>query len=114
MASNNYCAGIFGIKEILCPFYIPPIPRINHNIISLIDEQRHSYFGAGFDGGLFGAALGSITFDTRLGGSNLIGDFDWQINANRLIKECMTGIAMRKKGLTEKHYLSPLSKRHAR
>jgi len=31
------------------------------------------------------------------------------MNANRLIKECMTGIAMRKKGLTEKHYLSPLS-----
>jgi agmatinase len=36
------------------------------------------------------------------------------LNANRLIKECMTGIAMRKKGITEKHYLSPLSKRHAR
>lgn len=34
------------------------------------------------------------------------------MNANRLIKECMTGIAMRKKGLTEPHYLSPLSKRH--
>jgi agmatinase len=36
------------------------------------------------------------------------------LNANRLIKECMTGIAMRKKGITEKHYLSPLTKRHAR
>ena len=34
--------------------------------------------------------------------------------ANRLIKECMTGIAMRKKGLTETHYLSPLTKRHGR
>ena len=34
--------------------------------------------------------------------------------ANRLIKECMTGIAMRKKGITEKHYLSPLTKRHER
>ncbi len=31
------------------------------------------------------------------------------MNANRLIRECMTGIAMRKKGLTEKHYLSPLT-----
>jgi len=31
------------------------------------------------------------------------------MNANRLIRECMTGIAMRKKGLTEEHYLSPLS-----
>jgi len=34
------------------------------------------------------------------------------LTANRLIKECMTGIAMRKKGLTQKHYLSPLTKRH--
>jgi agmatinase len=31
------------------------------------------------------------------------------LHANRLIRECMTGIAMRKKGLTEKHYLSPLT-----
>lgn len=31
------------------------------------------------------------------------------LNANRLIRECMTGIAMRKKGLTEPHYLSPLT-----
>jgi agmatinase len=35
-----------------------------------------------------------------------------KLNANRLIKECMTGIAMRKKGLTEPHYLSPLTKSH--
>ena len=34
------------------------------------------------------------------------------LNANRLIKECMTGIAMRKKGLTDPHYLSPLTKTH--
>lgn len=31
------------------------------------------------------------------------------LNANRLIRECLTGIAMRKKGLTEEHYLSPLT-----
>ncbi|UCD67530.1 MAG: arginase family protein, partial [Betaproteobacteria bacterium] len=31
------------------------------------------------------------------------------LNANRLIRECMTGIAMRKKGLTDRHYLSPLT-----
>ena len=31
------------------------------------------------------------------------------LNANRLIRECLTGIAMRKKGLTDKHYLSPLT-----
>jgi len=36
------------------------------------------------------------------------------LTANRLIKECMTGIAMRKKGLTEKHYLSPLTVKHGR
>lgn len=34
------------------------------------------------------------------------------MNANRIIKECMTGIAMRKKGLTEPHYLSPLTEHH--
>jgi agmatinase len=31
------------------------------------------------------------------------------MNANRLIRECMTGIAMRKQGITEKHYLSELT-----
>jgi agmatinase len=34
------------------------------------------------------------------------------LNANRLIKECMTGMAMRKKGIVEPHYLSPLTKHH--
>ncbi len=29
------------------------------------------------------------------------------LNANRVVRECLTGIAMRKRGLTEKHYLSP-------
>jgi agmatinase len=33
-------------------------------------------------------------------------------NANRLIKERLTGIAMRKQGLTEPHYLSPLTRQH--
>ena len=36
------------------------------------------------------------------------------LNANRLIKECMTGIAMRKKGLTKPHYLSPLTRSHGK
>ena len=31
------------------------------------------------------------------------------LNANRLVRECLVGIAMRKKGLTEPHYLSPLT-----
>ncbi|MEE8145965.1 MAG: agmatinase family protein [Longimicrobiales bacterium] len=29
--------------------------------------------------------------------------------ANRLLRECLTGIAMRKKGITDEHYLSPLT-----
>jgi len=32
------------------------------------------------------------------------------LNANRIIREALTGMAMRKMGLTEKHYLSPLTK----
>lgn len=32
--------------------------------------------------------------------------------ANRLVRECLTGIAMRKKGLTDPHYLSPLTVKH--
>lgn len=36
------------------------------------------------------------------------------LNANRIIRECLTGIAMRKKGLTEPHYLSPLTSSHGR
>jgi hypothetical protein len=31
------------------------------------------------------------------------------MNANRVVRECPTGPAMRKKGLTAKHYLGPLA-----
>ncbi len=34
------------------------------------------------------------------------------LNSNRIIRECLTGIAMRKKGIKEKHYLSPLTTGH--
>jgi agmatinase len=36
------------------------------------------------------------------------------MNANRVVRECLTGLAMRKKGLTGKHYLSPLTVEHNR
>lgn len=36
------------------------------------------------------------------------------INANRIVRECLTGIAMRKMVLTDKHYLSPLTTDHGR
>ena len=32
--------------------------------------------------------------------------------ANRVARECLTGLAMRKMGLTKKHYLSPLTTKH--
>ncbi|MFQ5993660.1 MAG: agmatinase family protein [Acidiferrobacterales bacterium] len=31
------------------------------------------------------------------------------LNSNRLVRECLVGLAMRKKGITEEHYLSPLT-----
>ena len=34
------------------------------------------------------------------------------MNANRIVRECLTGIAMRKLGLTDKHYLSPFTTDH--
>ena len=34
------------------------------------------------------------------------------LNATRVIQECLTGIAMRKRGITEKRYLSPLTVDH--
>ena len=34
------------------------------------------------------------------------------LNANRIVSECLTGIAMRKRGMTEKGYLSPLTTEH--
>ena len=33
-------------------------------------------------------------------------------NSNRIIAECLTGIAMRKKGITDPRYLSPLTTEH--
>ena len=36
------------------------------------------------------------------------------LNANRLVQECLTGIAMRKKGITDGRYLSPLTSGDAR
>ncbi len=35
------------------------------------------------------------------------------LNSAHIIKACLTGIAMNREGLTEKHYLSPLSSEHA-
>jgi agmatinase len=34
------------------------------------------------------------------------------MNASRVVKECLNGIALRKRGLTEKNYLSPLTTEH--
>lgn len=34
------------------------------------------------------------------------------MNANRIVRECLTRLAMRKMGLTDKHYLSPLATDH--
>lgn len=34
------------------------------------------------------------------------------LNSVRIMRECLTGIAMRRKGLTEEHYLSPLTTDH--
>ncbi len=34
------------------------------------------------------------------------------LNADRILRECLTGIAMRKEGLTDRHYLSPLTVDH--
>jgi hypothetical protein len=31
------------------------------------------------------------------------------MNANRIVRECLVGIAMRKKGITEEDYLNPLT-----
>jgi hypothetical protein len=31
------------------------------------------------------------------------------LNANRIVREYLVGIAIRKKGITEEHYLSPLT-----
>ena len=33
-------------------------------------------------------------------------------NANRIVRECLTGLAMRKLGITEPNYLSPLTREH--
>jgi arginase family enzyme len=35
------------------------------------------------------------------------------LNSAHIIKACLTGLAMNKEGITEKHYLSPLSSEHA-
>ena len=35
------------------------------------------------------------------------------LNSVHIIKACLTGLAMNKKGLTAEHYLSPLSSEHA-
>ena len=34
------------------------------------------------------------------------------LNANRIMRECLTGIAMHRVGLTQPHYLSPLTTEH--
>jgi agmatinase len=34
------------------------------------------------------------------------------LNANRIIRECLTGVAMNKGGITEPNYKSPLTVKH--
>jgi agmatinase len=34
------------------------------------------------------------------------------MNDNRIVRECLTGMAMRKMGLTDSHYLDPLATEH--
>jgi arginase family enzyme len=36
------------------------------------------------------------------------------LNSERIVRECLVGLAMRKKGITEPHYLSPLTSSHGR
>jgi agmatinase len=31
------------------------------------------------------------------------------LNANRIVRECLVGLALRKKGITQEHYLDPLT-----
>ena len=35
------------------------------------------------------------------------------VNSAHIVKACLTGLAMRREGLTAKHYLSPLASEHA-
>ncbi len=35
--------------------------------------------------------------------------YETVLNSERIVRECMVGIAMRKKGITDKHYLAPLT-----
>ncbi len=36
------------------------------------------------------------------------------LNSERVVRECLVGIALRKKGLTDPHYLSPITVSHGR
>jgi len=35
------------------------------------------------------------------------------VNSAHIVKACLTGLAMNKKGLTDPHYLSPIASEHA-
>ena len=35
--------------------------------------------------------------------------YETVLNSERIVRECLVGMAMRKKGITEKHYLAPLT-----
>ena len=42
----------------------------------------------------------------------LINKLPYCLTANRILAECLTGIAMRRKGITDPKYLSPLTTEH--
>ena len=48
---------------------------------------------------------GALTVGER----ELIAAYVSGLNANRIVRECLVGIAMRKKGITARDYLSPLT-----
>ena len=38
-----------------------------------------------------------------------VAGYETVLNSERIVRECLVGIAMRKKGIAEQHFLSPMT-----
>ncbi|HBX37405.1 MAG TPA: arginase, partial [Pseudohongiella sp.] len=91
--------------------------------VSIFDPSAVSGIGRAVPGGLtvreLQPLLRRLCAETQIAGFELMDlapmlDFSYvsAMNANAMLNACLTGVAMRKSGLTEENYLDPIAVDH--
>jgi hypothetical protein len=106
--------------KVICPSSTPRLKKINAGIRSLVREIAETGAVLMIVGGDHSLSYPNVAGLADVVGFDLVElhpalDPTYRSTQNSvfIMKACITGLAMRKEGLTEKHYLSPVSSEHA-